>query len=188
MKFDEKILGKNLYLERPKVTSEFAKALFSVIDKNREFLLPWLEWVDAIKSSDDVYDRLKQKDYEWSIGQKVEYVLFGVENSDIVGALWVHRIDEDNRFVELGYWLSKNFSGKGLMKEAIKLLEEELFSKGIERVIIRNDTQNENSINLAKSLGYFLEGVERHDRYSKLLKNFRSHNVFTKLSAEFYNK
>ncbi|MDD4556108.1 MAG: GNAT family N-acetyltransferase [Alphaproteobacteria bacterium] len=185
--FSECLNGEQISLFKGRETENFAQCLFAEIEASRDYMLPWLEWVKEIKTIKDASVHISARNEDWKKSNKPAYAIFNKVNH-FVGYIWVHRIDEKHRFAELGYWISLNFSRNGYAKEAIGLIEQELFYKNFERVIIRTDTKNIASTSLAKSLGYFLEGVERHDRFSNFWQNFRSHNVFTKLSEEFKNQ
>jgi RimJ/RimL family protein N-acetyltransferase len=81
---------------------------------------------------------------------------------------------------ELGYWLANNYRGNGYMMEAVRLLEQELFKNGFNKIIIRNDVLNKGSVNVAKNLGYELEGVLKQDNWLPYENRFRDTNCFAK--------
>jgi len=55
-------------------------------------------------------------------------IAYGIFLADeYVGNIGVHKISEENKSAEIGYWLSQKYCRQGYMTEAIKLLEEELF-------------------------------------------------------------
>ena len=86
----------------------------------------------------------------------------------------------DKQF-ELAYWLKKDACKKGYMQEAVRALENMLFSSGAERLVIRNDVDNLNSVKVAQNLGYQLEGIERNGRFSECLQKLTDINVFSKI-------
>ena len=67
------------------------------------------------------------------------------------------------------------------MQEAVRALENMLFSSGAERLVIRNDVDNLNSVKVAQNLGYQLEGIERNGRFSECLQKLTDINVFSKI-------
>ena len=70
------------------------------------------------------------------------------------------------------------------MQEAVKSLEKTAFEAGLNRIIIRNDTNNTRSVNVAKSCGYHLDGVMRQDKWSDIFQKFVDSNVFSKLKSD----
>ena len=67
------------------------------------------------------------------------------------------------------------------MTEAVKAIEENLFSQNVPKLVIRNDTENSGSINVAKRLNYHLDCILRSDFYSDRLKSYRDVNIWSKL-------
>ena len=86
----------------------------------------------------------------------------------------------ENKKVELGYWLAKDYRGHGYIMESVAVLEKELFKNGFNKIIIHTDVLNKNSVNIAKKLGYKLEAVLKQDRFLKHENRFRDTNCFVK--------
>ena len=70
------------------------------------------------------------------------------------------------------------------MQEAVRCLEKTAFEKGLNRIVIRNDTTNMRSVNVAKNCGYHLDGVLRQDKWNDVTQQFRDTNVFSKLKSD----
>ena len=71
------------------------------------------------------------------------------------------------------------------MQEAVRALETEAFQAGINRIIIRNDTQNLRSARVAKKAGYTLEGIMRQDAWDDYHKRLRDTNIWAKLKSDW---
>ena len=176
------IKGKRIKLIHLEPCMQNAKLLYDVEIRNKEYLLPWLLWVNDIKSPQDTLNFLVQSDERWESGKGYEY--FIVLNDEIIGNCAAHTFDTKHKRAELGYWLANDYRGKGYMMEAVSLLEQELFKAGINKIIIHNDTRNIGSVNVAKNLGYELEGVLKQERWTPYENRFRDINCF----AKFKNK
>jgi glycosyltransferase involved in cell wall biosynthesis len=76
--------------------------------------------------------------------------------------------------------------GFGYMSQAVSLLEEECFQKGIQRIEMSIDTLNYPSIKLARGLGYHFEGLLREESrlYSDEKQKPRSTLIFSKLKKD----
>ena len=85
---------------------------------------------------------------------------------------------------EIGYWLDTDYTGKGLMSEAVSLIEKELFANDFNRLVIHTDVLNVKSANIPQRLGYVHEGILRQEVYSEPNNRYRDINVFSKLKAE----
>ncbi len=163
-----------------------AKLMQQVLLKNKKHLSPWMSWARTLKNTPqaikDRHNFLIQTDKDWDNDRAYEYVI--VLNDKIIGACSATSADIPNKKAELAYWLAKDYCGNGYIAEALNILETELFKNGFNKIIIRNDTLNKNSINVAIKAGYELEGILKADKWLKHEKRFRDTNMF----AKFKNK
>jgi RimJ/RimL family protein N-acetyltransferase len=71
----------------------------------------------------------------------------------------VHTISWTHESCEIGYWIAKEFEGRGYISETVKLLEDTLFQLGFHRIEIRCSSTNQRSAAVPKRLGYRHEGT-----------------------------
>lgn len=96
----------------------------------------------------------KKTDYEFGI----EYKATG----EIIGMMSIMKIDRQNKNAEIGYWLAKDYRGRGIGNEALKMAIHYAFKKlKLERLYIRCFHVNKASAALAKSAGFRYEGMSR---------------------------
>jgi len=157
-----------------------AEELFALVDRNRERLREWLPWVDATQSADDtlkfIRDSLKRH----------------AENGDIVVGVWAGRklagtvglhIRGEARAM-LGYWLGKDFEGRGLVTSACGALVDHAFRHlKVERVEIFAEPRNARSRAVPGRLGFRREGTLRH--VARLNDRFIDHDVYSLLREEW---
>ncbi len=187
MELKEKILGKKIYLHKPEVSINFALKMFSVVDANREIVLPWLDWAlpEITKSAEDDFVFAVDADKAWKKGERFEYVIYDMKNDDFLGTIGlIRRGKEENKAFEIGYWLRREAQGNGYMQEAIKLVENELFSNGIIRITIRADVENKKSNAVAQRAGYIFEGRLSKSQYNMCLHQFRDINLYAKINED----
>lgn len=185
--FPEIIKGKEIYLKKPEATFEFANKMFAVIDNDRQNILPWLDWAlpENTKSAEDDFIYALDADQKWKAGERYEFAIYKSATHDYLGNISLaRRGDLKNRCFEIGFWLRTSARGQGYMLQAVGLLEETAFRHGAKRLIIRNNTQNQKSANVAVRAGYQFEGIEKCGAYSEADKTFYDVNVFSKI-AEF---
>ncbi len=83
-------------------------------------------------------------------------------NNMFIGTCGFTSVDEYNNSAEIGYVLSPEYWGQGLMKEAVKAVMHVAFMDiGIHRLTARIMDGNERSVRLATSLGFVHEGTGR---------------------------
>ena len=186
MKFDEKIEGKRIVLERPKTTFEQAKEIFALIEVSREELRPWLGWCDKTLRAEDTFSGFL-KDWceaHWEKEEGFAYLIREKETRAFCGTVDIFKLSDEHKSGEIGYWLGTPYVGKGYMHEAVMLLEKQAFAKGCHRIVIQNATENLRSAHVAERAGYHLDGVMRQNRWSEYHQKFFDSNVWSKLKGE----
>ena len=182
MSFPEKIAGQKIVLERAVATFDLARELFALAESSRESLLPWLPWALKNKTPEDEFDYLLNWcEKHWNSGEGYAYVIREKVANRAAGVIDFVNVHTNDKSGEIGYWLGTEFVGNGYMHEAIKLLEQEIFAQGFNRIVIGNDTRNIRSANVAKRAGYHLDGVLRKNRWSEIESCFTSANVWSKI-------
>ena len=185
MKFPMKIEGKRVFLQHPaKPTFALATELFATIDASRDTLSKWLPWPKNTKRPEDEFGALLDWDQKWQEKKSFAYIIRDIKTKKILGMIEFMFADTENKSGEIGYWLSSKVEGCGYMSEALKLFEDVIFGQGFNRILIRNDTRNTRSVNVAARAGYHLDGVLRQVRWSSEEKCFISLNLWSKLKSD----
>src|SRR5579859_4598780 len=108
---DEEITLKQLTLPD-------TESLFALTDKNRSYLKQWLSWLDRTQSIQDT-EKFIQNSIDQAVQNKA--AVFGIYYKDnLVGVIDCNTIDTANRKAIIGYWLSEDTQGKGIMTRAVK--------------------------------------------------------------------
>ena len=79
------------------------------------------------------------------------------ETDALIGDIGCNRVDAGT--LELGFTLSKDCQGQGIMREAIEALLTHAFETGVQRVTATTDVRNTASQGLLTRLGFTLERV-----------------------------
>ena len=178
--------GPRITLMHLEPSMDNAKLMHEVLFKNKKYLLPWMSWAKYIentpKSVKDRYNLLIQNDKDWENDKAYEYVI--VLDDKIIGGCSAASADIPNKKAELACWLAKDYRGNGYAMEAVHLLEQELFKNGFNKIVIRNDVLNKDSVNIAIKAGYELEGILKADKWLKDEHRFRDVNCFAKFKKQ----
>ena len=188
LKMPEKMKGKRIVLLRPyPPTFELAKEIFEKVDLSRKTWRNWLPWVDNTKTPEDEFSHwlVNWAQQHWNENKGFAYLIRHKKTNEILGAIDLLRYIEENRSAEIGYWLSDDAVGHGYMTEAVRVLESAAFKRGLNRIVIANDTENIKSANVPKRCGYHLDGIMRQEQWSEELHSFRDMNVWSKLKSEW---
>ena len=148
---------------------QFAEQLFELTSKNREHLKEWLPWLDSIKKASDTKDFIRTQLNRFTKGEALHQTIFYHEK--IAGVIGFNCIDQTNNVGHLGYWLGKEYTGKGIMS----LVTADLINLGfnefpIQKIEIRCATTNIKSRAIPERLGFKNEGTLRkaekvYDKY-----------------------
>ncbi len=143
---------------------EDADALFRLIDENRRHLREWLPWVDSNATIEDtrMFILSAHEQHTGNLGFQTGVWFRG----QIAGVIGFHRIDWQNRNVEIGYWLGAEFQGHGIVTKACRRLVDYAFDEyRLNRVQIRCATENRKSCAIIERLGFNREGLNRQAEY-----------------------
>lgn len=188
MQLPKQIESERIVLKHPvKPTFKLAEELYAIIDKSRNTLREWFPWPDKTNSPEDEFSYYLMGFYQkrWDEGTAFGYIIFDKKTKRILGNINLCSVDEKNKSAEIGFWLSDKATGHGYMQEAVHALESVAFATGINRIVIKNDTDNIRSVHVAKRCGYVLEGVMRKDAWDEFHGRFRNTNVWSKLKSDW---
>ena len=143
-------------LEKVAPTFNTARYLFELVDSQRQYMAQWLGWVDKSNCPEDMYPHLLKSS---EITTSNYYIIM---DGKIVGSIDFVRIDERHKTAEIGYWLSRDYNGRGIMTRAVRAMEKLAFDVlEMHRVEIRADVRNKKSCAVPERAGYVKEGVLR---------------------------
>lgn len=179
--FSEKLMGKRICLYKNEEAA--AEEMFNVIAANREQLTEFLPWPDKIKTVQDQLNYIRMTNESWKQKALFDFGIYLLSDQKFIGNIGVHSIDWRNSRCELGYWIAKDLVGKGIVSEAVRLLEEECFRLGFHRIEIRCSGQNEKSALVALRNHYVLEGYLKDEVMES--GQYRDTFIFAKLSGQY---
>ncbi|MAK40399.1 MAG: RimJ/RimL family protein N-acetyltransferase [Euryarchaeota archaeon] len=140
---------------------DHADELFSVIEKNRNYLRKWLPWLDEVKSVEDERSFILHSHEKFIRGEGVSYII--KLNKTIIGVIDLNWIDRENRRCGVGYWISEEYMGRGIVTKCCKKLINHCFNDlNLNSFILEVATDNIPSRSVAERIGMKLEGVHRH--------------------------
>ena len=155
-------ITKNLELRLPE--KEFAKTLFHIIENQREYLGKWLPWVEKNQEENDSLNFLKSSILFNNGGQRLTTFVF--HEKELAGSVSFVKIDKENRAAEIGYWLSENKQGKGIMLQSCERLIKYGFEKmNLHRIEINVAPENSKSLVIPQKLGFHHEGTIRESLF-----------------------
>jgi RimJ/RimL family protein N-acetyltransferase len=94
-------------------------------------------------------------------GTREGFAIVDAEDGSFLGIAVAVRIDKEANEAELGYILAPEARGRGAATEALRQLTDWGFARGLQRLELRGDADNEASRRVAERCGYTLEGILR---------------------------
>lgn len=139
---------------------EDAAELFRTIDASRQHLRPWLVWVDSTTKVEHsqyfIQSSLYQQQHKEGLALGIFY------KRKLIGGIGMHHWDHVLEKAQLGYWISKDFEGKGLLSACMERFIDFLFDKaGLNKIEIHFITANKRSAVIAERQGFKVEGIIR---------------------------
>jgi len=175
-------LSENITLRILKIID--AKELYTLVDRNRKYLREWLPWLDlntTVEHSETfIKDVIHQPGKDNSFQCGVFY------NGTLVGMCGFHPINNVNNSVAIGYWVSRDMMGQGIITQCAEYFINYAFETlNLNKVCIPIAENNFKSRAVCERLGLFNEGLERdaeilygkyvnHIRYSILRSEWRN--------------
>ena len=161
--------------------TDMSEELFQLIDRQRAYLGKWLIWVERTKSVQDSFSFLQEANIFNQGGKQLTTII--KYNNKIVGAIGFVKLDLLNKNGEIGYWISENMQGKGIITNACKKLIDYAFKQlKLNRIVLKTDAQNTKSKAIAIRMGFTHEGTLRDDRWRN--GSFRDTELYSLLKKE----
>lgn len=154
---------------------DFAQDIFAITESNREFLSEWLPWLNSIKNADDTKTFINEQLIRFAKGEAVHVTIFS--KGEVAGVAGFNTIDQVNGIGYIGYWLSEEYNGRGIMtnvvSDLIKIAREDL---KLQKVDIRCASGNHKSRAIPERLGFSHEGTL--SRAEKVYEKWLDHEVY----------
>ncbi|MDR1678383.1 MAG: GNAT family N-acetyltransferase [Prevotellaceae bacterium] len=136
------------------------KDIFDTINAQREYLGKWLPFVEFTKEAND-----SKAFVEMTVNlpkDRFEYVFTIRYENQFAGLIGFKSTDKQNKKTEIGYWLSEDFQGKGIVSKSVEKLCDIAFDEwDMNRIQIKCAVGNEKSKAIPRRLGFTFEGIER---------------------------
>ncbi|GLY41965.1 N-acetyltransferase [Amycolatopsis sp. NBRC 101858] len=138
---DDFTLTRWTFADAPELTATVAGSL--------DHIGAWMIWATDGYSAEDGAEFLERTRKNWETGETHD---FAIRVGDTVaGGIGVMAREGG---VEIGYWLARDFVGRGLMTRAVSLLTAEAFRLGAGYVEIKHDERNVRSGAVPARLGF----------------------------------
>lgn len=140
------------------------ETLFQLISTSRKHLEEWGSWVQKIQTEEDTEQLIKKYLLQYA-GKKGMHFLIKYKNKP-VGTISLKQLSWDVKSGEIGYWLSPDFVGKGIVAQATEVMLAYGFNDiNLHKIEIWAADENEKSKQVPERLGFVKEGVRRDNEF-----------------------
>lgn len=160
-------LDKDLVLRNLVIGDE--ADLYAAVIANFDHLRTFLHWVVPTFSRTDTRDFILRSKRSLAEGTGQNWGVFA--DGKFAGMIGFVRFDRPSRNAEIGYWISKEHEGRGLITRSCRRLIDYAFGElELNRIEIHCAAENVRSRAVPERLGFTLEGMLRrsqwrHDRF-----------------------
>ena len=179
----KKLSGERIFLRPPKRRDALKWQKLRMVSKN--FLVPWEPAWDASSCSRRAFIRyFKNSNYLANMDRAYSFLIFNIEDKSLLGGVNVGNVRRGvSQSASLGYWIGKQYSKKGYMKEALDILIPSLFlDLQLNRIEAATLENNLASKNLLKKIGFKKEGKLR--KYLKINGEWQDHVLYSLLEYD----
>ncbi len=142
------------------VVPTLADRLYVLIERNRAHLSAWMPWVAYTRSAADVGNWIHGSAEQFARNEGWQAAI--CVGNEFAGCIGFKPIDWANRRVEIGYWLSQDYEGRGIMTECARFATNYAFCEwNLNRVEIHCAVDNHRSAAIPRRLGFVQEGILR---------------------------
>lgn len=145
-------------IELALVSDYRADEFYQLIDANRDHVSLFLPWLTPEYTQDSMREWFKMARREFADGKGYGTQIY--YRGQPAGSVGIHTRGVGDFQAEVGYWLGKTFTGKGIITRAVTALLDFAFSTAdYSRVYIRCATENVKSCAVPERLGFTYEAT-----------------------------
>lgn len=170
------IIELNAEVKLEKIALKHADEMFSQIDRHRDYLSDFVHWTRFNKTLEDSKNFVNKCEEETDRGETFVWAI--CKNNKAIGTISLNKpIDWQNRIALIGYWLSPEAQGNGIVTQAVNAMmnaTQAHFSTYILRCAVHNERSNK----VAQRCGF--EFVETQDNAEKIGDVIYAQNIYHK--------
>ncbi len=139
-------------------TKRDALQIFTLVKQNKDHLSKFLSWVSKTKTVSDSENFIARKLKDFKSGDSCDFGVF--YDNKMIGSAGYNKINNIDKIGDIGYWVSKEYEGRGIMSKVIaKVIEIGKKKYKLHRIQIRMDVKNKKSQAIPKRLGFIYEST-----------------------------
>lgn len=157
----------------------------AAVRRDLEHLQPWMPWATEDYSEESAREFIQRTLRDYAETGRFDTLI--AVDGQVVGSIGFHNYDIVNRSAHIGYWIGREFEGKGIVSRSCMALIEYLFEiRKLNRLQINCNVENIRSRAIPERLGFKLEGI--HRQVELVNRQFGDWAIYGLLNEEWENK
>ena len=157
--------------------------LWVSIEGSRWHLERWLPWVPYNNTLEATRRYTEACVADWDAGRALRLCIRERQSRELLGVIGLDSCIHLHRSCELGYWLKREATGRGLMTESAQACVDFAFRRvGFHRIRCAAATDNYASLRVIARLGFRFEGIAR--QAEMVGTRWLDHAVFSRLATD----
>ncbi len=153
LRIDEHLLARNYEID------DF-EALYAAVNGSRQHLGLWLSWIAKTTKPEHSYEFIQDTLRKLNDQELLALGIF--YDGALIGGLSMHEWHHDTRRAQLGYWIAREYEGRGIVTRVLEAFITYIFANiGLNKLEIHYVAANARSGNVAERLGFRVEGLLR---------------------------
>jgi ribosomal-protein-serine acetyltransferase len=129
-----------------------------------EHLKPWMPFAQKVPTQEESEEHCRRSLANFILREDITLSIYSRDRKLFLGSTGLHRANWSVPSFHIGYWICKEFEGKGYVAEATNALTQYAFQcLKARRVEIRCDSENIRSLGVMKRLGFSQEGTLKNE-------------------------
>ncbi len=139
-----------------------AEQIFNLIDRNRERFRKGLTWLDNHRDVSDTLRFIEKCAADCRNRRNTFDLGIWIEGTGFVGSIGFHTWDQKKQSASIGYWISDEFEGRGIIRRsAATLITYGFGAMNLNRVWIQCTLENTRSMKIPEALNMRNTGRKR---------------------------
>ncbi len=162
------------------------EALYELVEDNYSFLFDTFpRMLREIRDKENAEFFIRRRLSDWHLQQDYCFGIWHNQSARLIGLVRIFHIDWEVPRAEIGYFIDRNYTGQGLMTEALRAVQGFAFQQlALEKLTLRTAMENVASQRLARKCGFRREGDLRGD-FRKLSGELIDTMLFGLTRSEF---
>lgn len=178
-KWQDEVIAVNDDIELHSVNERFVGDVFSLVQRNKSWLQKAMNWPQYVVSEDDTRKTLQGNYVLHHKGYAKMFMI--LYRGELAGVFSFNQIVPTDKTAYIGYWLSEDRQGKGIVSAVIEAAIGKYAGEGtVRRFVIKCIVTNRASNRVAQRNGFTLEGCLKQAEF--LNDEFHDQNIYGRIA------